>query len=193
VIDNGAFAINRSDTYTLVGTVTGSGSFAQMGKGTTVLTGATSYTGPTQVILGTLQAGAANVFSPSSTFGVASGATLSLANFDQTIGSLSGDGNVTLGSATLTTGGDNTSTTFLGAITGTGNLIKTGTGIFILDGSSNSVGGVTINGGTLGVAGAVTVENGATLMPGGSIGTLAITGNLIFNSGSVYLERRTFN
>jgi autotransporter-associated beta strand protein len=215
VVDNGTFAINRSDTYTFAGTITGSGSFAQTGTGKTVLMGATSYTGATQVILGTLQAGAANVFSASSTFGVASSAALNLANFDQTIGSLSGGGNVTLGSATLTTGGDNTNTTFLGAITGTGNLVKVGAGTFLLDGSSNSVGGVTINGGTLEVgdashtsaslatttlvdvvsgtlaghgtvAGNVTVENGGTLMPGGSIGTLTINGNVIFNSGSVY-------
>ena len=51
-------------------------------------------------------------FSPFSAFTIASGATLNLASFNQTIGSLAGAGNVTLGAATLTTGNDNTSTTF---------------------------------------------------------------------------------
>jgi hypothetical protein len=43
-----------------------------------------------------------NAFSPASEFTIASGATLNLAGFDQTIGSLEGPGNVTLGSAELT-------------------------------------------------------------------------------------------
>ena len=95
---------------------------------------------------GTLQAGAANAFSATSAFTVAAGATLGLNNFNQTIGSLAGDGNVTLGSATLTTGGDNTSTTFAGGISGTGGLVKTGSGIMVLTGTNSYTGGTTING-----------------------------------------------
>ena len=95
---------------------------------------------------GTLQAGAANTFSATSAFTVAGGATLDLNNFNQTIGSLAGDGNVTLGSATLTTGGDNTSTTFAGGISGTGGLVKTGSGIMMLTGINSYTGGTTING-----------------------------------------------
>ena len=41
---------------------------------------------------------------------VAGGAVLDLASFDQTIGSLAGGGNVLLGAAALTTGGDGTNT-----------------------------------------------------------------------------------
>ena len=52
-----------------------------------------------------------NAFSPFSAFTVAGGATLDLNSFNQNIGSLAGAGNVALGSALLTTGNDNTSTT----------------------------------------------------------------------------------
>jgi autotransporter-associated beta strand protein len=165
---------------------------------------------------GFLQAGAANAFAVSSAFTVASGATLDLNNFNQTIGSLAGAGNVTLGSATLTTGSDGTSTTYSGAISGTGGLTKIGGGTFVLSGTSSYTGATTINGGTLEVDGSiasspsVTVNAGGTLSGTGIVdpaagvviaaggmlapgnagnptGTLTITGNLAFQSGAIYL------
>ena len=39
---------------------------------------------------------------------------------------------MTLGAATLTTGSDNTSTTFSGTISGTGGLTKIGSGTLVL-------------------------------------------------------------
>ena len=132
VVDNGIFAINRSATFTFGGVISGTGAFMQLGPGTTVLTGANTYIGATNVNAGTLQAGAVNAFSPFSAFSVASGATLDFNSFNQTIGSLAGAGNVTLGAATLTTGNDNTSTIFSGAISGTGGLTKSGTGTLLL-------------------------------------------------------------
>ena len=57
---------------------------------------------------------------------------------------------MTLGNATLTTGSDNSSTTFSGGISGAGGLVKTGTGTFILTGANNTyTDGTTISGGTL--------------------------------------------
>ena len=49
VVDNGTFAVNRSDTFTFNGAISGSGAFAQIGTGTTVLTGANTYTGGTTI------------------------------------------------------------------------------------------------------------------------------------------------
>ena len=75
------------------------------------MTGANDYTGTTLVQLGTLQAGVATVVATSGAFGlnsavtVLSGATLDTAGFNNSVGSLAGGGNVTLGSATLTAGG----------------------------------------------------------------------------------------
>ena len=55
MIDNGTFAINRSDTYTFGGVISGTGSFAQIGSGTTILTAANTYSGGTILQQGTLQ------------------------------------------------------------------------------------------------------------------------------------------
>jgi fibronectin-binding autotransporter adhesin len=57
VVNNGIFAVNRSDTFTFGGVISGAGAFGQLGTGTTVLTGASSYTGGTTISAGTLQLG----------------------------------------------------------------------------------------------------------------------------------------
>jgi autotransporter-associated beta strand protein len=74
VLNNGTFAINRSDTFTFDGVISGSGAFAQIGTGTTVLTGANTYTGSTIVDGGTLLADGS--LAAGSAVTVNSGATL---------------------------------------------------------------------------------------------------------------------
>ncbi len=181
VTDNGTLAINRSDVFTFGGVISGSGGFAQNGTGTTILTANNTYTGPTEVNAGTLQAGGANVLAPNSAFTVASGATLNLASFDQTIGSLAGAGSVTLGSATFTTGNDNTSTIFAGTISGSGNVIKMGDGTFVLAGTNTYTGNTVVNAGTLEVDGtiansaSVTVNAGAKLSGTGTVDPPGLT------------------
>ena len=198
----------NGNNLTLGGAISGTGSLTKIGLGILTLSGSSTYTGATNVNIGTLQAGAANAFSPFSAFTVASGATLDLSNFNQTIGSLAGAGNVTLGSGTLTTGGDNTSTTFSGPISGTGGLTKTGSGTLLLTGISTYAGATTVNAGTLSVNGSIansaltvnaggaiggtgtignTTISGGTLSPGNSIGTLTVQGNLVLTSAAAYL------
>jgi outer membrane autotransporter protein len=220
VTDNGTLAINRSDVFTFGGAISGIGGFAQNGTGTTILTANNTYTGPTAVNAGILQAGGANVFAPNSAFAVASGATLNLASFDQAIGSLAGAGSVTLGSGTLTTGNDNTSTIFAGTISGSGNVIKIGGGTFVLSGTNAYTGNTVVNAGTLEVNGTIAnsasvtvnagaklsgtgtvdppgvtiISSGGTLAPGNPTnptGTLTITGNLALQSGAFYLIQVT--
>lgn len=147
------------------------------GSGTWSLTaGASSFSGTTLVSAGTLQASGAGAFFSASAFTVSSGATLDLNNSNQTIGSLVGAGTVTLGSGTLTAGGDNSSTTFSGGITGTGGLTKNGTGTLTLIGLNGYTGLTTIN------AGALQIGNGS--LSGSIAGNILNNGALSFNHDS---------
>ena len=122
--------------------------------GSVQLVGANTYTGVTTVNAGTLflQNGAAITDTGAVVVNSAGGLRLFSS---ETIGSLAGSGNVRLASgSTLTTGGDNTPTTFSGVISevaGAGSLVKTGSGTFTLTGANTYTGGTTINGGTLSV------------------------------------------
>jgi autotransporter-associated beta strand protein len=145
----GTFDTNGNNVTFATG-LGGSGGLTKQGNGTLTLASASnSYGGATLVNMGTLQAGVTNAFSSSSAFTVASGAVLDLNNFNQAIGSLAGAGAVTLGAATLTTGNDNTSTTFSGAISGTGGLTKVGGGILTLASANTYSGGTTVSGGLI--------------------------------------------
>ena len=134
----------------------------KLGANTLTLDQANTYTGPTRVVAGILKAGLATVAGVSGPFGVnsavtvdnVSGASLDLNGFDTQLGSLAGGGttggSVTLGGATLTVGASNTNTTFAGTLTGTGNLVKIGTGVFSLSNASTNYSGTTaINAGVL--------------------------------------------
>ncbi|UDL89714.1 autotransporter-associated beta strand repeat-containing protein [Mesorhizobium sp. PAMC28654] len=85
------------------------GTFKKLGTGTLTITGyadSNTYSTATDVAEGTLKAGDENIFSKNSAYTIENGATLSLGNFDQAIGSLAGAGSVDAGTATLTTGND---------------------------------------------------------------------------------------
>ena len=57
MIDNGVFAINRNDTVTLGGVISGTGTLTKSGAGTLILTGENTYSGGTTISAGTLQIG----------------------------------------------------------------------------------------------------------------------------------------
>lgn len=102
-----------------------------------------------------------------------------------TIGSLAGDGQVSVPSATFEVGSNNTSTVFSGLISGdASHLLKSGTGTLTLSGDNPCVGPLTIKAGTLAVNGTqpgsqVTVNAGATLSGTGTVGHLAVNGGVL--------------
>jgi autotransporter-associated beta strand protein len=130
----------------------------------------------------------------------------------QTIGALTAvaGSTVRLGTAALTLG-DDTDTVFSGVLTGTGGIVKRGTGTLVLSGDSSQFAGTTtVTGGTLEVGDASTpgailggsvsvdangvlrghgtvagdVANQGVVMPGGSIGTLTVGGNYAQAAGA---------
>ncbi len=100
----------------------------------------------------------------------ASGASLDLNSENQSIGSLAGVAGsaVTLETGTLTTGGNNTSTAFAGSISGSGGLVKNGTGTQTLSGSNSYSGGTTVNAGELLIAANGALPDGALAITGGT-------------------------
>jgi autotransporter-associated beta strand protein len=181
----------NGNSATLGGSISGSGPFTKTGIGTLTLSGASSYSGATAVNAGTLQAGAVNTFAPGSAFMVASGATLNLASFNQTIGSLAGAGSVALGSATLTSGTDNTSTTFAGTISGTGGLTKVGNGTLTLSGANTYSGGTTLAAGTLRLENNQALGTGALTTTGSVVdyaNGVTIANPIVLNSNTTQLQ-----
>lgn len=71
--DNGGLIFNRSDSLTVAGAISGSGSIEQKGTGVTLVSGANSYTGPTTVTAGTLALGSGTALGD-----VATGTSVSL-------------------------------------------------------------------------------------------------------------------
>ena len=164
---------------TILGAISGSGPLT-VSPGTQQVTfsGANTNSGTTTVNAGTLALGAANVLSPNSALTLNGGANLVLNNRNQVIASLAGAGNVSLGTGTLTTGGNNTSTTYSGVMSGAGgSLVKQGAGTLTLGGANTYLGGTTVTGGTLQIGAANALPTtGAVTLNGGTLGTGATTG-----------------
>lgn len=94
--DNTGLAVNRSNTLTLDGNISGKGEVQQIGSGTTVLTGDNSYSGMTRVTSGTLQAGGTQTLSENSVHTVYQDALLDTQGFDQQIAGMNNAGTVNL-------------------------------------------------------------------------------------------------
>ena len=159
VVNNGALVFDRSDSATLGGAISGSGSVTQAGTGTTVLAGNNSYSGATMVQAGTLlvdgnQSGSTGLTT------VQSGATLG------GIGTLGG--NLTVANGGALSPGD---VGAAGALTVNGNLsLNSGAALNYQFGQANTPGGplndlTTVNG-NLALAGTLNLSTS----PGGSFG-----------------------
>ena len=146
-VDTGANAVTFS-------TLQNSAGLTKNGSGTLTFTGhnASGNTGAINVTAGTLAVtGTGNLGGPTP-LTLASGTTFNISGASQgeTVGSLTGAGNTTLGANTLTAG-DGSSTTYSGVISGSGGLAKTGAGTLTLSGANTYTGGTTISGGVLSV------------------------------------------
>jgi uncharacterized delta-60 repeat protein len=190
ISNNAAVVFNRSDNITFAGVISGTGTLTKQGGGVLTLSGANTFSGATTVSAGTLRlAGAGTLGSGVLTF--AAGASLDLNGVNTSLPELSGGFGVALGTATLSVGTNNASTTYSGVISGTGGLTKLGTGTLTLSGANTFSGGTTVSAGTLVVNGAisapstVSVQTNATLSGTGTIGAGLVVGdNAVLAPGS---------
>ncbi|WP_277372960.1 Ig-like domain-containing protein [Pseudomonas sp. AA-38] len=165
---------------TFSGNISGNGglSISQTGSASHALTlsGSNSYSGSTTLLnYGWLKLDGDASVSSNSAVRVNGNSVLTLLS-DQTIGSLASNNanaSIQLGSHTLTSGGDNTSTSVSGIISGSGSLIKQGNGVLTLAGSNSYSGTTTVSAGTLSIAGDGNLGTGGLTLAGS---TLAITG-----------------
>ena len=185
----------------------------QQGSGTLNLSGTNTYSHGTYLTQGEIELGnAAALGTTAGTFTIDAGTTidnsyggsLTLNNYPQTWNgsyTFAGTNALNMGTGAVTLGGNLTITTTSntltegGALSGAYNLIKAGSGALALNGVvGTSTGAVTVNAGTLTLAGTntftggVTLNTGATLdinnatALGGSSGVFTINGGTIDNT-----------
>ena len=217
-------AVGTSNAYTLSNTISGTGSLTTIGAGIVTLSKANTFQGIFTASAGTTNLSTANALGGVSAVSVASGATLQstalnltdtindtapvtvngtldLRGGTETIGNLSGNGSVAIGSYTGSTiggltVGTATDSTFAGVISGApvtaGNTVftKQSTGTLTLSGVNTYTGGTSVNGGTLLVNGSTASGSTVTVGDGaGNNGTLGGTGTVggatTVNAGSI--------
>jgi autotransporter-associated beta strand protein len=196
----------------LAGVISGTGGVFIAAGGSATLSAVNTYTGPTVVRADGqlfLVGPGSIAFSPVTVDGLFD---ISGTYSGAAIPSLSGTGAVFLGSNTLMTGSGNfrgviTDGGFAGGIGG--SLIKAGSGTLTLAGINLYTGPTFVLGGTLSVNGSIAsspvlvgpsgtlggngtvgptlIFAGGALSPGNSIGTLTVSGNLVFAAASLYM------
>ncbi|NGX30963.1 MAG: Extracellular serine protease [Chlamydiae bacterium] len=169
------------------GNISSTGAVTKTGAGIFVLSGNNTYSSLTTISAGTIQTGTTTALSSSSAFTV--NGILDV-DHTSTIGSLGGSGSVDIApSATLTVGGNNSSTTFSGEVSGAGTLIKQGNGTLTLSGTNTLSGPTTIDGGILAIDGSLSsspimLNNGGRLLGDGILGNLTVDGGVLNGNGT---------
>jgi T5SS/PEP-CTERM-associated repeat protein/autotransporter-associated beta strand protein len=146
IVDNGILAFNRSDDFTFGGSISGTGSLVKMGAGILTLTGTVTYSGTTTVLGGQLVIGTGG-----------------------TTGTWNGD--LSINSQLTFNRSDNLVYGFV--LSGSGSVLKLGTGTLIYTGTNTYTGGTTIN------VGSLQIGNGGTA--GSLLGDITNNANLAFD------------
>jgi fibronectin-binding autotransporter adhesin len=177
VINDAALVFNLSGTPGFGGSISGSGALTKMGSGTLVLSGSNSFSGGTAISQGALQlANPAALLDTTVAININSGLQFSPGIGTFYLGGLAGGNTLKLadtagGIIGLVVGGNGASTTFGGAISGSGTLTKVGGGDLVFSGSDNYST-------TLVSAGSLQVGSGTT---GSLTGTITDNATLVFN------------
>jgi autotransporter-associated beta strand protein len=178
-----------------IGNNGGASALTKLGPGRLVLSGPFGAGGITNVIEGTLELGSSNAYTASAPNGgwnvAATGNGVELAGFNATLATLTGGGTVTNSNAATSsqlTIANTANATFSGAITGTVDLIKTGTGQLTLRGA-NTFTGVGGTAGRVIVAGGLLLTDTQNGGPAQNI--LPASSSLVLRGGTFQSNSRT--
>ncbi|WP_212321299.1 autotransporter domain-containing protein [Achromobacter sp. Marseille-Q0513] len=215
VTNNGTLAINRADTLTYAGLISGYGALRHVGTGTTVLTADHRYTGLTTIAAGTLQLGNGGT-SGSIRGDVLNDGVLAFNRSDSLIytGRITGSGVVRqIGPGTTTLAADQDYTGGTAILAGTlqigdghstgsikGDVLNNGTLAFNRYGTLNYVGTIAGSGAVRQIGGGTTILTGDHRYTGGTVieagilqlGNGGSTGSIqgdIVNNGVLVLNR----
>ncbi|CAB3912443.1 hypothetical protein LMG26858_04810 [Achromobacter anxifer] len=180
---NAGLTVLGTENLTLNGNISGPGSLTKNGASTLTLNGVSTYTGGTYLNSGTLALGAAGSLATTGIVSIASDATFDLSGGQgtQVLGTLAGSGTVLLGANSLSAGGD-TDGSFTGSISGSGTLIKRGTGTQTLTGASSFSGGVQLKQGRINLGHERGLGTGTLSMDDGTVISLIANGMTIANN-----------
>ncbi|HEY0789917.1 MAG TPA: ice-binding family protein, partial [Chthoniobacterales bacterium] len=162
--------VNNASGLVINGSVGGTIGLTKAGTGQLILTGAETYTGPTEVSAGTLQVGdgttTGTAIASSGPVTVDAGATLAL---DLSTGGLFGNDVSNSGLVTTIASGANAVS---GVISGSGAFTQNGPGYTFLTGANSYTGATTVLQGTLQIG-------------DGSVGTISAAGPVAISNGAV--------
>ena len=186
LINNGTLIFNRSDAWTYLDIISGTGAVTKQGAGTLTLTDANSYSGLTTITAGTLQIGNGGTTGSIAGTDLINNGTLifNRSNASTYSGIISGTGAVTKqGAGTLTLTG--TSALPNAIVTDHTLNVQTGTLAILASGTGNLIVGNSGTG-TLNVSGGrVTNTTGYLGRNDDSVGTATITSGTWANSGAL--------
>ena len=153
---HGTFNVDSGTTLTVAGIIAGSNNLTKSGDGTLLLSGVNTYSGTTTISVGTLKVS-----------GQLGSGTYS--------GNISNSGTFEYSSSS--------DQTISGVISGSGNLVKDGSGELILSGTNTYLGSTTLSAGSI----RISADSGLGSAPGS-----ATIGHLVLSNGGILKTTATF-
>ena len=167
---SGRLTVIRTSTWG--GNIIGLGGLTKSGNNFMIITTPQSYTGSTEISFGTFRFTDNGSLSNATDVTVDSDGIWDLNNISDTVDSISGEGSIQLGGATLTVDETAGTSTFSGDITEAGTLQQDGGGTLVLSGD-NTFTFLDINSGTVQVSSLENLGAGNIELGGGTLRTTA--------------------